>query len=588
MPDETSKPSPPSLEELLGETSHRRGRRRDAPSTAADSGHNATVVELGNRKASEAVVAAQPAGTQSADAPPSVAKAVPRQDAAAERDRSSSQGAASGERGKPEERGKSEAGGAAALAILQFGNDARARGEAKTRPSGEGASERHPPTHQPGGEVVSRGHAEDRQERGRDGRDKIARRDQPSDRQNRQGRLKVGGQDRALQRPTLEATPIQFPPLPMPTRRKSRGEFLSFLVVVVLPVLVATGYYFFIASKQYVSEFKFVVRDAMSASSGSKDSSMGDVMAMAGGSRANSLESYMVTEFIKSQKAVEELQARIDLRKLYSRPEIDWFGRFDEARPMEAFTAYWDGKVSAQFDMLTGIGTARIRAYRPEDAYLIASTALSMSEELVNSVSTRPQRDAVRFAEADLKKAEDRLMDLSARLSQFRNTELVIDPTSNVVTGNAQLAQALRVQLTQYQTELAALKQQNLDQNAPMSCTLQSKIKATRDQLAAVEGEVATRGGANALSKVMGEYERLDLERQFAQDSVKAAMKTLDDARSSAVFQHMYVTPFVTPLLPQSSTFPNRLSSIAIVAFVSLLVWTAGLLFVRSVREHLS
>lgn len=584
MPDETTKPSPPTLEELLGEASHRRGRRRDAPLTAADSGDKATVVESGNLKGAEAVVEAKPAGSEPSDAPPSVAGAVPRGEVPAERYRSPEQVATRGGQGTPE-------AGSPSLGTLHFGNDTPDRGGANTRPSGTVASERQPPTHQPIGEVILRGRTEerpDRTQRATDAREKTARRDQLSDRQNRSGRSKVAGRERDLPRPALEATRIEFPPLPMPARRKSRGEFLSFLVVVVLPVLVATGYYFFIASKQYVSEFKFVVRDAMSASTGSKDSSMGDVMAMAGGSRANSLESYMVTEFIKSQKAAEELQARIDLRKLYSRPEIDWFGRFDEARPMEAFTAYWDGKVSAQFDMLTGIGTARIRAYRPEDAYLIASTTLSMSEELINNVATRPQRDAVRSAEADLKKAEDRLAALSAKLSQFRNTELVIDPTLNVVTGNAQLAQTLRVQLAQYQTELAALKQQNLDHNAPMSRALQSKIRATRDQLAAVEGEVATRGGANALSKVMGEYERIDLERQFAQESVKAAMKTLDDARSAAVFQHMYVTPFVTPSLPQSSTFPRPLSSIAIVAIVSLLVWTAGLLFVRSVREHLS
>lgn len=584
MPDETTKPSPPTLEVLLEEAAQRRGRRRDVPSKVAGSADNEAVAELADREASEAVVVAMPAGSQPADAPPSVAEAAPRLDAPAERDRSPAQVVASVERGKPE-------AGLAPLAILQFGNDMRAPGGANTRPSAEGTSERDSPTHRPDDEAVSRRRAEERQdrtERARDARDKIARRDQPSDPHNRQGRSKVGEREWALQRPALQATPIEFPPLPMPVRRKSRGEFLSFLVVVVLPVLVATGYYFFIASNQYVSEFKFVVRDAMSASMGSKDTSMGDVMAMAGGSRANSLESYMVTEFIKSQKAVEELQARIDIRKLYSRPEIDWFGRFGEEGPKEAFTAYWERKVLAQFDMLTGIGTARVRAYRPEDAHLIASTVLSMSEELINNVATRPQRNAVRSAEAELKKAESRLAALSARLSQFRNTELMIDPASNVVMGNAQLAQALRLQLAQYQTELAALKQQNLDQNAPMSRVLQSKIKATRDQLATVEGEVAARGGANALSKVMGEYEQIDLERQFAQESVKAAMKTLDEARSSAVFQHMYVTPFVSPSMPQSSTFPNRLSSIAIVAFVGLLVWTAGLLFVRSVREHLS
>lgn len=582
MPDETTKPSPPLLEELLDEAAQRRGRRRGMPSAVTSSDNSEAVAGSADRGAPGAVEVAMSAGSQPVETAPSVAEGVPGADASAERDLSPARVAASVERGEPE---------LAPVAILPFGNDTRARMLSNTRPSGEESSERKPLTHRLSDEVVSRRRAEERQartDRARGERDKIVLRDQPSDLYDLQSRAKSSEREGALQRPTLKAAPIEFPPLPMPVRRKSRGEFLSFLAVVVLPVLVATGYYFFIASKQYVSEFKFVVRDATSASTGSKDTSMGDVMAMAGGSRANSLESYMVTEFIKSQKAVEELQARIDLRKLYSRPEIDWFGRFDEARPMEAFTAYWDGKVSAQFDMLTGIGTARIRAFRPEDAYLIASTSLSMSEELINNVATRPQRDAVRSAEADLKKAEDRLIALSAKLSQFRNTELVIDPISNVVTGNAQLAQTLRGQLTQYQTELATLKQQNLDPNAPMSRALQSKIKATRDQLAAVEGEVATRGGANALSKVMGEFERLDLERQFAQDSVKAAMKTLDDARSSAVFQHMYVTAFVTPSLPQSSTFPNRLSSIAIVAIVCLLVWTAGLLFVRSVREHLS
>lgn len=580
MPGETTKPSPSTLEELLDEAAQRRGRRRDLPAPEARSVDSEAAARLTD---SEAPVTMS-TSSQPVDSGSPVAQAQSRPDEPVGGDPSRATVTAGIERGKPE-------AGLAPVAMLPVESETRARMLSNTRLSGGASAERRPPTHEGGDEVVARKRAEarqDRTERARDARGKIVQRDQPSNPHDRQSRAKIGESERVLQRPALEATSIEFPPLPMPVRRKSRGEFLSFLAVVVLPVLVATGYYFLIASNQYVSEFKFVVRDAMSASMGSKDTSMGDVMAMAGGTRANSLESYMVTEFIRSQKAVEELQARIDIRKLYSRPQIDWFGRFHEDGPIEALKAYWDRKVSAQFDMLTGIGTARVRAYRPEDAHLIASTALSMSEELINNVATRPQRDAIRAAEAELKRSEDRLAALSARLSQFRNTELVIDPASNVVVGNAQLAQTLRVQLAQYQTELAALKQQNLDQNAPMSRVLQSKIKATRDQLTTVEGEVAARGGANALSKVMAEYEQIDLERQFAQESVKAAMKTLDEARSAAVFQHMYVTPFVSPGMPQSSTFPNRLSSIAIVAFVSLLVWTAGLLFVRSVREHLS
>lgn len=386
---------------------------------------------------------------------------------------------------------------------------------------------------------------------------------------------------------TLEAVKIAVPPLPMPAPRRSRGVFLSFLALVALPTLLAIGYYFFIASPQFVSEFRFAVRDAKSASlSGSDASGMSELLTGTSGTR--SLESYMVAEYMKSRQAVEETEKRINVRQFYSRPDIDWFGRFNDSRPMEAFVAYWDRVVTAQYDQITGIVSAQVRAFRPQDAFLIANTLLSLSEELINNLATRPQREAIRSAEAEVKKAEDRLTDVSIRLARFRNTEYVIDPTSNVVTSNALVAQNLRQQLTQLQTDLASLQKQNLDANAPMIRSIQTRIRATREQLANVEKEVANRDGANPLSKVMGEYERLDLERQFAQDAVKNALRLLDDARGQALFQHLFITAFVSPGLPQSSTYPKRYHAVAIVFFGCLLFWTAGLMFVRSVREHIS
>jgi len=79
----------------------------------------------------------------------------------------------------------------------------------------------------------------------------------------------------------------------------------------------------------------------------------------------------------------------------------------------------------------------------------------------------------------------------------------------------------------------------------------------------------------------------LDLERQFALASMTKALATLDDARSRLVYQLMYVTPFVVPNLPQSSTYPERPLFVGIAFMTCLLFWTAGLLFFRSVREHI-
>jgi capsule polysaccharide export protein KpsE/RkpR len=52
------------------------------------------------------------------------------------------------------------------------------------------------------------------------------------------------------------------------------------------------------------------------------------------------------------------------------------------------------------------------------------------------------------------------------------------------------------------------------------------------------------------------------------------------------IAQHVYVTPFVHPSLPASSTYPNRPLAVLIVALGSFLLWFIGQLVVRSIREH--
>jgi capsular polysaccharide transport system permease protein len=383
----------------------------------------------------------------------------------------------------------------------------------------------------------------------------------------------------------IEATLL--PLLPQRSRRLNYGTLISFILCVVVPSVAASIYYGAYASRQYAAEFRFSVRDAQAAAAVKTSGSIGSQLGI--GASSNPLENYMVVQYLTSRDAVDEIQRKLDVVERFSRPDVDWLSRFDRRLPMEKFVTYWKDMVDASYDQVTGIAAAEVRAFTAEDSFLIANTLVAMSEELVNAIATKPQQDAIRFAEHDVKRAEDRLKAVSAELAQFRNTEQVIDPQTNVVSSNALLAQNLRTSLAQLQTELSSLQKQQLGPNAPMSLILQSRIKATREQLAAVEAEISnTRDGASALSKVVGRYEQLDLERQFAQEMVKQAMGRLEEARANAAAQHIYITAFVRPSLPQSSTYPKRLVSVLVVAFGCLLFWTVGLLFVRSVREHIS
>jgi capsular polysaccharide transport system permease protein len=362
------------------------------------------------------------------------------------------------------------------------------------------------------------------------------------------------------------------------------GEKIWFVLSVVLPVTIATVYFAFFASNQYVAEFRFAVKDASMQSAGAASSSL---MAMIGGSGSAAYDNYLVTDYLLSRQVAEELQSRIKVTQIYARPEADWWARFDPSQPMENFVNYWQSMVSARYDQVTGIAIAQVRAFTPQDALTIANSLVTLSEELVNRIANRTQNDAVRFAQNEVQRAEERLKNIRSKLTEYRNKVGVIDPASSVVASNSALTQSLRSSLTQQETQLQTLRLQNLQPNAPAVITLQNQINSTKEQLATIEGSVGRNKSGAALSAVIAEYEQLDLERQFAQNMVTSTMAALDAARANAASQHLYITPYVRPSLPETSLYPRRILAIGTAAGLALIVWLSGLLLGRSVIERL-
>lgn len=365
--------------------------------------------------------------------------------------------------------------------------------------------------------------------------------------------------------------------------KRHYGERLWFALSVILPVLVATVYYVFIAANQYVAEFRFAVKDTSAQSA----TTTGLAAMLSGGGSGSIYDNYLVADYLLSRQAVEELQSRINVTQRYARPEADWWVRFDPSEPMEKFVNYWQGMVSSHYDMVTGIAIAQVRAFTPEDALLIANSLVTLSEELVNRIANRSQNDAVRFAQKEVERAEERLKNIRAKLTEYRNKVGVIDPATSVVASNSLLTQNLRGSLAQMETQLQTLRLQNLQPNAPAIITLQNQINSTKEQLGTIESAVGRNKTGEALSALIAEYEQLDLERQFAQNMVTSTMAALDATRASAATQHLYITPYVRPSLPESSLYPRRFVAIATVAILGLIIWLIGLMMGRSVLERM-
>lgn len=413
---------------------------------------------------------------------------------------------------------------------------------------------------------------------------------------------------RPLPAPQRKQGEAQRPLPPLPESVAGHDSYIRYLfvILVLVPAFFIVIYYGFFAANQYVSEFKFSVTESnpvlpslstptSSSSSGAASGSSalaGIASAISGGGLSVSnaaAQNYIVVDYLMSRQAVEDLQKRIKIKSLFDGPETnwDWLARFSPSGASEDFLTYWNNMTTASYDPITGIATVRVRAFSREKSLLIANTMVKLAEELVNGIARRAQLDAMKYAEGEVTRAEGALAESRKALETFREQEGVIEPAGSVSTNN-ELIKALRANLVQLRTEAVMLNRQNVAINSATSSSLNARIAATEHQLEKLQHEVSKDDEAGRkLMKTVARYEKLDLDRQYAQAMLLSARQTYDQARANAAAQHLYLTPFVRPALPENAAFPKRLQSILLKIGMWLGIWVVVMMLAQAVREHL-
>ena len=84
---------------------------------------------------------------------------------------------------------------------------------------------------------------------------------------------------------------------------------------------------------------------------------------------------------------------------------------------------------------------------------------------------------------------------------------------------------------------------------------------------------------------LMAEYESLIVDREFAEETYRAALTALDVARANAQRQSSYLTAFVRPTLPQTAEYPRRATLFAMTVFFLVFAWAIMALIFYSVRD---
>lgn len=386
----------------------------------------------------------------------------------------------------------------------------------------------------------------------------------------------------------METTPPETAVLlaPPPPARPSRLQRLRrrfdaiFIVTVLIPTVLAALYFGIIASNVYISESRFVVRSPQRPSQGG----LGALLQGTVFSRSQD-DTYSVHDYIRSRDALRELDGKLNLRKVFSDEKVDFVNRFPALEwwdsSFEALHRHYLKHVGIEYDTVSSISVLSVRAYTAQDAQKINEQLLDMGERLVNNMNTRSRQDLIKVAEQEVRIAEERAKQAAAAFSSFRTDRSVFDPDRQSAIQLQSVAR-LREELLAAESQLDQVRR--VSPKNPQVGGLESRVQGLRNAIAAENARVLGRDGG--LSSKSPAFDRLALEKTFADRQVGSALSALDSARSEATRKQLYLERLVQPNQPDRWVEPRRLRSVLMVFLLGLIVWGVVSLVVASIREH--
>lgn len=373
--------------------------------------------------------------------------------------------------------------------------------------------------------------------------------------------------------------PVLPPASPAQLKRRHYGMALSFVLVVLLPALLSAAYIYTRAADQYASYVGFSVR---SESAPSATDVLGGIGSLVGVTSSSTSDTDILYKFIQSRDLVERVNQRIDLRAVWSKAPGDPVFGFNGGEALEDLVEEWERKVRIHYD--SGMIDLRILAFDPQDAQDIAVAILEEGGILINQLNDIAREDALRYARDELERAEDLLREARQNVTEFRNRYQLVDPVADV-QGQIGVVTSLQQQLAEQLVALGLLRA-NAQDGDPRIAQSELRIQVIRDQIEAERQKFGSTGGEEALSDVVGQFEILTVDRQFAETSYTAALASFESARAEAVRQSRYLAPYIRPTLAQEAEFPQRERLVLMIAGFLALLWVIGSLMFYSLRDR--
>ena len=384
-----------------------------------------------------------------------------------------------------------------------------------------------------------------------------------------------------LARPAL-VPPMRYPAAgPARLRRRHLGLIATFAALVLAPALISAWYLWARAADQYASYVGFSVRKEETSSA---IEMLGGLASLSGSSSG---DTDILYDYMFSPGLVAEIDAEVDLRAIWSKAGHDPLFAYAPPGTIEDLVDHWRRKVRVTYDSGTRLIELRVLAFDPDDARRVAAAILAKSGAMINRLSAIARDDTIRYARDDLARAQAQLTDARLAMTDFRNRTQIVDPTTDVQSQTGLLGK-LQEQLADALITVDMMSPTMRDGDLRLAqartrvSVIETRIAAERRKLGLGEDG----GKGTVYATLMGDYEHLASDLQFAEQSQAAARAAYDAAQAEARRQGRYLAAHIAPTRAESARFPQRWTLLSVITVFLFLTWATCALIYYALRDR--
>ena len=374
-------------------------------------------------------------------------------------------------------------------------------------------------------------------------------------------------QNGKVQLPQTVKTPP--PPMPVPVTeseraqeiiniqrdivRRRRRNFMLLLtrlaVFVLLPTLMASWYYYRIATPLYATVSEFIIQQNEGQASGFGSMFRGTQF-------ATSQDSIAVQGYLQSRDAMLRLDRDLGFKDHFSQDFIDPLQRLEAGATNEAAYKVFKRNVKIGYDPTEGIIKMEVIAADPATSQEFSAALISYAEQQVDQLSARLREDQMEGAEQSYVQAETKVQEAQGRVLSLQEELGVLDPMTESSTIMAQVS-TFEVELQKKRLEL----QQLLDNARPN----QARVDGVKGDVARLEELIAglraqltsSAEGTTSIAQMTGQLRIAETDLETRQLMLSQSLQQLETARIEANRQVRYLETAVSPVAPDEPTYPR-------------------------------